>query len=108
MRGALRSPWFRALLILTAVVAVLVIPLLPEAMTPLPPCNYHVDTNPDPALPTCPPDNANYGAIGVSLLLLLWLAAVSVGLIPFALTRFLRPRYRAGRGPSDTRPCSGS
>jgi hypothetical protein len=108
MRGVLRSPWFRALLILTAAVAVLVIPLLPEAMTPLPPCNYHEATNPDPALPTCPPDNANYGAIGVALLILLWLVAASVGLIAFALTRFLRTRYRPRRSPPDTRPGSGS
>ena len=90
MRGFLPNPWFRALLILTAVVAVLAIPLLPEAMTPLPPCNYHEDPNPDPALPSCPPDNANYAAIGVFLLVLVWLAVASVGLIAFALTRLLR------------------
>lgn len=90
-----RNPWLRALLIWTAILAVLVISLLPEAMTPLPPCNYHGVVNPDPALPTCPPDAANYGVIGVSLLVLLWLAGGSIGLIAFALTRFLRWRQQA-------------
>ena len=96
MHGLLLNPWFRALLILTAVVAVLVIPLLPEAMTPLPPCNYHGDPNPDPALPSCPPDNANYAGIGVFLLVLLWLAAASIGLIAYALTRLLRRQGASG------------
>ena len=94
MRRLFRSPWFRALLIWTAIVAVLVISLLPEAMTPFPPCTYHGVVNPDPALPTCPPDYANYGTIGVSLLVLLWLAVASIGLTAFALTRFLRWRMQ--------------
>ena len=71
-------------------VAVLVIPLLPEAMTPFPPCNYHGVVNPNPALPTCPLDSANYAAIGLSLLVLLWLAVASIGLTAFALTRLVR------------------
>ena len=100
MPGFLRSPWFRALLLLTAAVAVMVLPLLPEAMTPFPPCDYHGITNPDPALPTCPPDNANYAAIGASLLVLLWLVAVSIGLIAFALTRLLRRHGRASHRSS--------
>jgi hypothetical protein len=78
------------LLIWTAMVAVLVIPLLPEAMTRFPPCNYHGVVNPDPALPTCPPDSANYAAIGLWLLVVLWLAVASIGLAAFALTRFVR------------------
>ncbi len=94
MRRLIQSSWFRALLIWTAIVAVLVIPLLPEALTPLPPCNYHGAVNQDPALPTCPPDNANYVAIGMSLLVLLWLAVASIGLIAFALTRVLRWRTK--------------
>jgi hypothetical protein len=94
MRRLFQSPWFRALLIWTAIVAVLVIPLLPEAMTPFPPCNYHGAVNQDPGLPTCPPDNANYGAIGLALLVLLWLAVASIGLIAFAVTRFLRWRMQ--------------
>jgi hypothetical protein len=92
MRGLFRNPWLRALLIWTAILAALVISLLPEAMTPFPPCNYRGVVNPDPALPACPPDDANYGAIGASLLVLLWLAGGSIGLIAFALTRFLRWR----------------
>ena len=90
MRRVFRNPWLRALLIWTGIVAVLVISLLPDAMTPFPPCNYHGVTNPDPSLPTCPPDSANYGAIGASLLVLVWLAAFLIGLTLFALTRILR------------------
>lgn len=88
----LRSPWLQGFLVLTAVVAVLIIAVLPEAMTPLPACNYHGVTNPDPALPVCPPDNANYAGIGASLLILLWLAAASIGLGAFALSQLLRRR----------------
>ena len=102
MRRLFRSPWFRVLLIWTAIVAALVISLLPEAMTPFPPCNYHGVVNPDPALRTCPPDNANYAAAGVSLLILLWLAVASIGLTAFALTRFLRSRMQ--HVVSDRRP----
>ncbi len=90
-----RNPWLRALLIWTAILAVPVISLLPEAMTPLPPCNHHGVVNPDPTLPTCPPDDANYEAIGASLLVLLWLAVASIGLAAFVLTRFLRWRQQA-------------
>lgn len=92
MARLFRNPW---LLIWTAVLAVLVISLLAQAMTPLPPCNYHGVVNPDPALPTCPPDNANYGAIGASLLVVVWLAAGGIGLIAFTLARLL---WRAQRG----------
>ncbi len=94
MSHLFRNPWLRALLIWTAIVAAVVISLLPEATTPLPPCNYREVINPDPALPFCPPDNANYAAIGVSLLVLLWLAVAAIGLIAFALPRFLRRRPR--------------
>lgn len=90
MRRVFRNPWLRALLIWTAIIAALVISLLPEAITPFPPCNYHGVINPDPSLATCPPDSANYEAIGASLLVLLWLAVVSIGLTAFALTRVLR------------------
>ena len=96
MASLLRNPWLRALLIWTAIVAVLVISLLPDAMTPFPPCNYHGVINPDPSLPTCPPDSANYAAIGASLLVMLWLAVVSIGLTAFAMTRLLRRRVQRG------------
>lgn len=94
MRRLLQSPWFRALLIWTVVIAVLVVPLWPAASTPFPACNYPGAVAPDNGLATCPPDNANYEAIGVSLLVLLWLAGVLVGFIAFALSRFLRWRRR--------------
>ena len=90
MGRLIRNPWLQALLIWTAILAVLVIPLLPDAMTPLPPCNYHGVVNPDPALPTCPPDDANYAAIGAWLLALLWLAGGLIGLVAFGLTRLVR------------------
>jgi hypothetical protein len=97
MNRLFRNPWLRALLIWTVIVAALVIPLLPEAMTPLPPCNYREVINPDPALPPCPMDDANYAAIGVALLVLLWLVVAVIGLSAFALTRFLRRRPRKPR-----------
>lgn len=96
MRRLLRSRWFWALLIWTAVIAVLGVPLWPAASTPLPPCNYPGAIAPENGLPTCPPDNANYEAIAVSLLVLLWLAVVLMGLIAFALSRFMRWRRRQG------------
>lgn len=74
--------------------AVLVVPLWPAATTPFPPCNYPGAVNPDNRLATCPPDNANYEAIALSLLVLLWLAVVLIGLISFALARFVRWRTR--------------
>jgi hypothetical protein len=94
MRRILRNPWSRALLIWSFMFALLVMPLWPAASTPLPACNYPGAVGPDNGLPTCPPDNANYEAIGISLLVLLWLAGVFVGFIAFALSRFLRGRQR--------------
>jgi hypothetical protein len=86
MGRLIRNPWLRALLIWTTILAVPIILLLPDALAPLPPCNYQGVVNPDPALPTCPPDYANYAAIGASLLALLWLAGGLIGLVGFALT----------------------
>ena len=88
MRRLLQSRWLRALLAWTAFIAVPVVLLWPTATAPFPPCNYQGAGNPDPTVPTCPPDNANYDAIGVSLLTLLWLAGISVGLMAFAISWF--------------------
>ena len=90
MRRSVRNPWFRALLLWSIVIAALVLPLWPAASTPLPACNYAGGPALENGLPTCPPDNANYEAIGASLLVLLWLAGVMVGLMAFALAWFFR------------------
>ncbi len=97
MRRLLRSPWIRVFLLWTAVIAVLAAPLVPAAATPLPRCAPNSASNPDPALPPCPPDDANYAAIGVFLLVVLWLAVGALLLIAFAgscVGRWIVRRHR--------------
>ena len=100
MRRLFRSRWLWVLLIWTAFIAVPVVQLWPAANAPLPPCNYQGLGNEENGLLTCPPDNANYEAIGMSLLILLWLAGIVIGLIAFAISRFVR---RQGRRGSESR-----
>lgn len=97
MRSLLRRRGLLVLLIWTALIAVPVVQLRPAANTPSPPCNYQGAGNQGPALPTCPPDDANYEAIGMSLLILLWLAGVIIGLIAMGISWFVRWRNRAPR-----------
>jgi len=63
------------------------------------PCNYQGAGNQDPALPTCPPDNANYAAIGMSLLIVLWLAGVVVALIALGTSWLVRWRKERASSP---------
>lgn len=97
VRRLLRNRSLVVLLIWTAFIAIPVVQLWPAASTLLPPCNYHGSGIQDPALPPCPPDGANYEAIGVSLLVVLWLAGLTIGLSALAISRFLR-------GPSASQP----
>lgn len=90
MRRLLRSGWIRAFLVWTAIIAVLIVPMWPAATTAFPPCNSGGATSPDPALPTCPPDNANYEAIGVFLYAVLWLIGAIIMLVAFAVSRARR------------------
>jgi hypothetical protein len=85
-------------LIWTAFIAVPVVLLWPAANAPLAPCNYRGAGNQDPALPTCPPDNANYEAVLMSLLIVVWLAGIVIGLALLAISRFLRRRERPPPG----------
>ena len=65
-------------------------PLWPAATTPFAPCAWPGVAAPDPALPPCPPDDANYEAIGVFLLLVLWAVGVVVLVVAFAVARVRR------------------
>ncbi|HYI66951.1 MAG TPA: hypothetical protein VEW95_08525 [Candidatus Limnocylindrales bacterium] len=96
MRRLLRNRWLVVLVIWTAFLAIPAVQLWPAANTPAPACNYHGSGIQDPALPPCPPDGANYEAIGLSLLVVLWLAGVTIGLGALAVSRFL-----AGRSGSE-------
>jgi Trk-type K+ transport system membrane component len=95
-RRFFRSRWTLAFLTWTALIAVQVIPLWPAATAPFPPCVYQGADRPDPSLPVCPPDNANYEAIGVFLLLLVWLGGIGVLFVAFAVSR-LAGRARSQR-----------
>ena len=98
MRRLPRRRGLLVLLIWTAFIAVPVVQLWPAANTPSSPCNYQGAGNQDPALPTCPPDDANYGAIGMSLLILLWLAGVVIGLVALGMSRVLSRSKQPARG----------
>jgi hypothetical protein len=93
------------LLIWTAFLAIPVVQLWPEATAPSPLCNSQGAGNQDPALPTCPPDNANYEAIGISLLIVLWLAGVVVALIALGISWLAR--WRKERAPTPPVPGPG-
>lgn len=99
MCSLLRRRGLLVLLIWTAFIAVPVVQLWPAANTTSPPCNYQGAGNQDPALPTCPPDDANYEAIGMSLLILLWLAGIVIGLIAVGVSWFVRRRTQASQPP---------
>jgi hypothetical protein len=90
VRRLLGSRWVRAFVIWTALIAVLIVPLWPAASAPFPPCAYQGAANQDTGLPPCPPDNANYEAIGVFLLILLWSSGIVILLLAFALARVAR------------------
>ena len=90
MRGLLRSPWLRAFLLWTALIAIMIVPLWPAATTPFAPCALHGAAFPDPALPPCPPDNANYEGIGIFLLLLLWVGGVVILMVGSHIARVAR------------------
>jgi hypothetical protein len=94
VRRLVRNRLIWVLLIWTVFIAVPIVLLWPAANAPLPPCNYPGGGAQDPALPTCPPDNANYEAILMSLLVLVWLAGIVCGLISLGISRFLRRRER--------------
>jgi hypothetical protein len=90
VRNLLRSPWIRAFLLWTALIAILVVPLWPAATTPFAPCVGPGEASPDPALPPCPPDDANYEGIGIFLLLVLWIAGVVILFVGFVIARVAR------------------
>ena len=90
----MRGPWFRAFLVWSVLFAVLALSLWPAASTPRPLCNPPGAVAPDNVLPTCPPDDANYAAIGLSLLTLLWVAGAVVWLMAFGAAWFGRRRRR--------------
>ena len=92
MRNLLRSPWIRAFLLWTAIIAILVVPLWPAATTPFAPCVSPGEVSPDPALLPCPPDDANYEGIGIFLLLVLWTAGVVILLVGSFIARIARRR----------------
>ena len=92
MRRLLRNRWLVVLVIWTAFLAVPAVQLWPAANAPTAPCNYHGSGVQDPALPPCPPDGANYEAIGLSLLIVLWLGGVIIGLAVFGIARLVRRR----------------
>jgi hypothetical protein len=92
VRRLLRRRGLLVLLIWTAFIAVPVVQLWPAANTPSPPCNHQGAANQDPALPPCPPDEVNYEGIGVSLLILLWLAGVVIGLTAVGTSWLVRRR----------------
>jgi hypothetical protein len=104
MRRLFRNRWLVVLLIWTAFLAVPAVQLWPAANTPTPPCNYHGSGVQDPALQTCPPDGANYEAIGMSLLVVLWLAGVTIGLTALGISRLVGKRRervaRPGEAPT--------
>jgi len=91
-----RHPWRLTLAAWTVLIAVLVVPLLPAASAPLPPCNPSGAINPDPSLITCPMDDANYEAIAVFLYLVLWAFGILVLVVAFAVSRIAR---RSGERP---------
>ena len=101
MRRLLRNRWLVVLVIWTAFLAVPAVQLWPAANTPTPPCNYHGSGIQDPALPPCPPDGANYEAIGLSLLVVLWLAGVIIGLGALGISRLVGKRRDRDTLPSD-------
>jgi hypothetical protein len=92
-----RHPWLLTLAAWTVLIAVLVVPLLPAASAPFPPCNPGGAINPDPSLLTCPMDDANYEAIAVFLYLVLWAFGILVLVVAFAISRMAR-RSREGPG----------
>jgi hypothetical protein len=92
VRRLIRRRWFVVLLVWTAFLAIPLVQLWPEATATLPPCNYHGAANQDPALPPCPPDDANYEAIGVSLLIVVWLVGVVIGTIALGISWLVRRR----------------
>ncbi len=94
MRRLIWGRWLWVLLIWTSFIAVPMVLLWPAATAQPSACNYQGAVNQDPALPTCPPDNANYEAILMSLLILLWLAGTVIGLGAVAISRFVRRRER--------------
>ena len=101
MRRLLRNRWLVVLLVWTAFIAIPVVQLWPAANTPPPACNYQGSGIQDPALPPCPPDDANYEAIGMSLLIVLWLAGVIIGLSAFGISRLVGRRGKRETLPSE-------
>ena len=101
MRRLLRNRWLVVLLIWTAFLAVPAVQLWPAANTPTPACNYHGSGIQDPALPPCAPDDANYDAIGMSLLVVLWLAGVTIGLSALGISRLVGKRRERAALPSE-------
>ena len=99
MRRFLRGTWFRVFLLWSVLIAALALPMWPKAVTPREPCNYAGAVAPDNGLPTCPPDDANYEAIGVSLLIVLWVAGAVVWLTAFAAAWLWRRQAR-GKQPA--------
>jgi hypothetical protein len=85
-----RHPWFLALLIWTGLLALAILPRVPGATRPFPPCNYQGSTFQDPALPTCPMDMFNVDALFVFLVVALWIVGVIVGCAAFAVSRLGR------------------
>jgi hypothetical protein len=92
VRNLLRSPWLRAFLLWTALIAIPVLLLWPAATTPFAPCVSPNATIPDPTLPPCPPDDANYEGIFILLLLILWAAGVAVVMVGYLVARARRHR----------------
>lgn len=90
MKRVLGSGWFRAFLVWTALIVVLIVPYWPAATAIPPPCASYGAVNQDPSLPPCPPDAANYEGIYVVLLFLLWFGGTATLLLAFGLSRGVR------------------
>jgi hypothetical protein len=90
MKRMFGSGWLRAFVIWTALIVVLTVPFWSAATTPSRPCAYPGAVNQDATLPPCPPDDANYEAIGIGLLVLLWFGGTAVLLVAFGLSRVRR------------------
>jgi hypothetical protein len=87
LRSWLGHGWRLAFVIWTIVIVIAMVPSWPAATAPQPPCAYAGNPNPNPALPICPMDGANYAGLAVLLLFALWVIGLLVLLTAFVVSR---------------------